>query len=115
LQLEEAEARERPNRPAPPLCAPWLDLAGEYRHPEYGSICLESIPVGNGAPEFQWTWRGLSGVLAHQGDGSYWLKENGLPRFSALFVSCEKAPNGRVIALRSPLEPNVADIVFQRV
>jgi hypothetical protein len=115
LQQEEVEARELASRPTPPLRALPADLAGEYRHPGYGSICVEDVPGENGTPGFQWTWRGLGGMLEYQGDDRYRLRENGFPRLSPLFVSCETAQDGRVIALRSPLEPDVADIVFRRV
>lgn len=111
LQEGESEARAPANHPIQPLHDPLEDLPGEYRHPAYGSICLDGV-----TPGMQWNWRGVSGVLEYQGNDSYQLKENGFPRYpGGLFVSCEKNPDGRVVALRSPLEPNVRDIVFQRV
>jgi CubicO group peptidase (beta-lactamase class C family) len=112
LEKEEAEERARVARHSPvsPADESPRDIAGEYRHPAYGCISIVWR-----AAALRWNWRGLKGPLAHLGPNSYQLKEHGVPRYpGGLFVSLEMNAEGQVVALKSPLEPAVADIVFQR-
>lgn len=64
----------------------------------------------------RWKWRGLRGILTYLGPNSYQLKEDGaIPRYpDGLFVRREMDKKDQVVALKSPLEPVVSDIVFQR-
>lgn len=112
LQEQEAQERGRIARyPADPRddgLTP--NIEGIYRHPAYGCISIVQKAAG-----MHWEWRGLEGLLVHHGRHSYQLKERGVPRYPAgLFVSLEMNAEGQVVALKSPLEPVVSDIVFQR-
>ncbi|WP_084687958.1 serine hydrolase domain-containing protein [Paraburkholderia oxyphila] len=112
LDKEETEegARTLTHRSDSPLDEPPEDLIGEYEHPAYGRISIV-----RGASAMHWSWRGLGGMLVCRAQNSFQLKEDGEARYpSGIVISYEKNAEGRVDALRSPLEPAVSDIVFQR-
>ena len=113
-QLEIAFDKERARALAhlsdSPLDEPPEDLIGEYEHPGYGRISIV-----RGASAMHWSWRGLRGMLVSRAQNLFQLKEDGEARYpSGIVISFEKNPQDRVDALRSPLEPAVSDIVFQR-
>jgi CubicO group peptidase (beta-lactamase class C family) len=97
--------------PTPPLEKSLENISGEYRQPAYGCISIASRAAG-----MHWKWRGLRGILTYFGPNSYQLKEDGaIPRYpGGLFVSLEMNEKDQFVALKSPLEPAVSDIVFQR-
>jgi len=111
----DEEERDRRNRET--LHANWTGPArplkcyvGEYEHPAYGAFSMfESIGV------LSWRWRGLTGILLSRDGKTFELKEDGDPRFGPpLQVTFQFNADGIVDSLSSPLEPAVADIIFQR-
>lgn len=112
LDREKAEegARALARRSDSPSDEPPEDLIGEYEHPGYGRISIVWA-----ASALRWSWRGLAGIVVPRTRNSFQLKEDGEARYpSGIAISFEKNAGGRVDALRSPLEPAVAEIVFQR-
>jgi CubicO group peptidase (beta-lactamase class C family) len=112
LNKEETEERARTpmNRSDSPLEEPPENLIGEYEHPAYGRISIV-----RGASAMHWSWRGLRGALVCRAQNSFQLKEDGEARYpSGIVISFDKNAEGRIDAVRSPLEPAVADIIFQR-
>ncbi|MDN7176986.1 beta-lactamase family protein [Caballeronia sp. SEWSISQ10-4 2] len=112
-QLEEkayTQGFEVPGVSALLFGEPPRDFVGEYEHPAYGCISIVQT-----ASEARWSWRGLSGVLIYRGGDSFQLKEDGIPRYaSGIPILFERNAGGLVDRLKSPLEPAVSDIVFQR-
>jgi len=112
LNKEETEERARTptNQSDSPLEEPPENLIGEYEHPAYGRISIV-----RGASAMHWSWRGLRGVLVSRARNLFQLKEDGEARYpSGIVISFDKNAEGRIDAVRSPLEPTVADIIFQR-
>lgn len=84
-------------------------FVGEYGNPAYGTISIAHNTSG-----MRWSWRGLKGRLVYRGESSLQLKEDDEARLSDLVFTFDRNADGVVVRLRSPLEPAVSDIAFQR-
>ena len=84
-------------------------FVGEYGNPSYGTISITHNTSG-----MRWSWRGLKGRLVYRGESSLQLKEDDEARLSDLVFTFDRNADGVVVRLRSPLEPAVSDIAFQR-
>ena len=90
---------------------PLSEYAGEYEHPAYGRITIETP---NDA--LQWHFRGVSGELSHRHYDVFEVPENPAmltPNLLAITFSYDR--EGNINRLSAPFEPMVEDIVFKRV
>jgi CubicO group peptidase (beta-lactamase class C family) len=87
-----------------------VHLVGEYGNAAYGTVSITQETSG-----MRWKWRGLKGRLVYRGESSVQLKEDDDARLSDLIFTFEKSAQGLVVELKSRLEPEVAEIVFQRL
>jgi CubicO group peptidase (beta-lactamase class C family) len=111
LEKEEADARRFGTNG---IVVPYPDellkhFTGEYSNSAYGTISITHNTSG-----MRWSWRGLKGRLVYRGESSVHLKEDDEARLSDLVFTFGRNADGVVTRLRSPLEPEVSDIVFRR-
>jgi CubicO group peptidase (beta-lactamase class C family) len=84
--------------------------AGEYAHPAYGRIAIAA--AGDG---LSFAYRGLSGTMAHRHYDMFELPEKPDTLWPGnLAITFLYDREGEIDRLAAPLEPAVADIVFQR-
>ena len=99
-------ASRRTDAPSRPLG----EYVGEYAHPAYGRVRIEAA---DGVLSLR--YRGMSGALVHRHYDAFELDEQPETLWpDSLAVTFLYDREGRIDRLLAPLEPNVADIVFQR-
>jgi CubicO group peptidase (beta-lactamase class C family) len=105
--LAAKRAARRTNAPSRPLS----EYVADYVHPAYGRVKIE---VASNALALH--YRGMSGALIHRHYDAFELDEQPEALWpDGLGVTFLYDREGRIDRLLAPLEPNVADIVFQRV
>jgi CubicO group peptidase (beta-lactamase class C family) len=87
------------------------DYAGDYEHPAYGRMT-----VAHADDKLEWTYRGMSGALAHRHYDTFELPEAAGRLFpDRLPISFSTDREGSIASLSAPFEPLVKDIVFSRI
>lgn len=87
------------------------DYVGAYEHPAYGRIAIAKED-----DSLAWSWRGMSGRLAHRHYDVFTVPEKPAAiNPDGLALSFLYDRDGVIDRIAAPLEPMVADIVFRRV
>ncbi|WP_133646540.1 serine hydrolase [Paraburkholderia flava] len=106
LDVAAKRASRRTDAPSRPLG----EYVGDYVHPAYGRVAIEAA-----GDALMFRYRGMSGALIHRHYDAFELDEQPETLWpDGVAVTFAYDREGRIDRLLTPLEPNVADIVFDR-
>ena len=108
---DHRKAREAARKPGTQPSHPLAEYAGEYEHPAYGRM---GIDTRDGT--LHWRYRGLAGPLVHRHYDVFEIPETPdvlAPELLAISFGYDR--DGNIDRLSAPFEPQVSDIVSQRL
>jgi CubicO group peptidase (beta-lactamase class C family) len=87
------------------------EYAGEYEHPAYGTVKIETV----GGDSLRITWHDFVSSLQHFHFDVFETPQNKLNRLERTKVMFNTNWNGDIASISTPMESGVKDIVFERV